>query len=242
MVMEIKASILPEVTTKIQVSNRDQNRISCDQEIENVIYSSEKKLVHQTLGKDVFLKFKVGLVGNRYLYVNQSAEVFLRCGGETYALILEPKGIPSTTHYLSSGLRRQIKREEKEFGKRSLEEKVARILKKAYYNELQGFEVEETSEAFSLSPFYTLELKRKVEIVSQGLTLKEFYLQATQEPIQVQEKELMVKELSQGILAGAFASSAEMLVKPDRYSRFFIVEYRELKGQQGILGLPLKGR
>lgn len=104
------AFVLPEVTTQVDMSSSDINRIVCPVDIKDVIFSKEKGLSVKIAGRGAFVKFLITKKEDKEIYSNTPSELFVICGNDVYSLIVIPKRIPSQTIRLSSGKLEKIKK------------------------------------------------------------------------------------------------------------------------------------
>jgi hypothetical protein len=108
-------TVTPEVSTAVTLSNSDINRITCREEIKDVVFSREKGLSVKTVGKDAFVKFLITRKDEKEVYSSTPSELFVVCGENVYNLIALPKRVPSQTVRLSPGDVRQFPGEDGEF-------------------------------------------------------------------------------------------------------------------------------
>jgi len=55
----VNSYVLPEVTTQTEMSSSDINRIVCQTDIKDVIFSKEKGVSVKISGRDAFVKFLI---------------------------------------------------------------------------------------------------------------------------------------------------------------------------------------
>lgn len=216
--------VLPEITTKIQLSSSDINRIHCSHgEISDVLFSEEKGIEVKIHGKDAFIKFTVqhGVEGRQHR--TTPAEVYFICGEDMYTVIAEPKKIPAVTVNLSSSLRDRINKSRDFFRGLAFEEKSRKLIKHAYTDTLPDyFNVTNVSEDIGIFNEVKLRLIRTVRVEGEGVLLKEFVLRnETSGTLHLQEEDFLIKEITRN--ASAVSLDPHELRSGEK-ARLFIVE------------------
>ena len=175
-------------STKVYtISRTDVNRIICDDEISEVIFSEEKGLITKTSGKEVFIKFPVNIIvdaqdGSREtIYSDDTAEVFLVCGNTTHSLILKPSNVPAKTITLveeglsSKRVHDGDSRDEEELLANlmvlAVNEEVPKTFKKEVINKLERFKRGDVEITFI----------KKNKYVGQGYTISEYHIHSSSE-------------------------------------------------------------
>jgi conjugal transfer pilus assembly protein TraK len=216
--------ILPEVTTRVEMSSTDINRIHCSHsEIGDVLFSDEKGIEVKINGKNAFLKFSAQSVMGKTEYKTKPAELYVVCGGDMYILIAEPMNIPATTVRLSSPLRNRIKETGEFFKGLAFEEKNRKLIEYAYRDALPDFfKVTHISEQIGIFKEMKLMLIKTVRVEGEGILLKEYVFKNVSDgEIHVQEEDFLIKEITKNAIA---VSLDPHYVGAGEKGRLFIVE------------------
>lgn len=120
--------VKPELTTKVDVSSTDVNRIKCgDGIISGVHYSQDKNIVVEVKDSNAYIKFMALKEGDDVTYSERASEMFVTCGGDVYELILLPTISNAKTIYLSNPIKNQIKANIEKFGSLPLEDNIVSL-------------------------------------------------------------------------------------------------------------------
>jgi len=225
--------VTPEVTTVVNLSSTDVNRVTCMQgegEV-NVVYSAEKGMITKVVGRDIFIKFNVikktenGKETN--VYTTVPTEMYIVCGGEVYSLVAVPQRIPSQMVKLSTGKKETIKKNLSMFAGIPFERKIIDIVKYVYTDSIpESFTVEVVKKPVDLFNEIGLVLERVVKVEGEGIEVKEFSVRvkptAKVDSVNLTEKNFLKPELTgRGIIA--ISLDKHNIAKSDR-ARLFIVE------------------
>jgi len=216
--------VLPEITTKIELSRSDINRIHCSQgQIGDVLFSEEKGIEVKIHGQDAFLKFTVRHTDDGKQYKADPAELYVVCGDDMYMIIAEPREIPAVTIRLSSSLRNRITKARDFFAGLAFEEKNMKLIKHAYTDTLPDYyRVTMVAEDIGIFKEVRLMLIKTVRVEGEGIVLKEFVLRnETGHDLHIQEEDFLRKELTEN--ARALSLDPHEL-KGGEKGRLFIVE------------------
>jgi len=222
-------SVLPEVTTKVYLSNRDVNRITCiGRPIKDIVYSKEKGITVKTEGSNAFIKFLISKnpMTGELEYSSVPSEFYVVCGKDTvYTLIATPKNIPAQAIELVSR-EKDIKKNLSIFDGLSFERKVVKLVKVTYRDTIPDtFTVQHVNKKFNLFRYIDVVLKRIIIADGEGLELKEFLLRLKDSSPELQkevtEKFFLLPELTRNPVG---ISLDHMILKKGRPSRLFIVE------------------
>ncbi|MCK4500665.1 type-F conjugative transfer system secretin TraK, partial [Candidatus Babeliales bacterium] len=91
--------VMPEVTTKVQLSNRDINRITCPNGLllKDAVYSTEKGISLKIEGSNAFVKYLIvkDAISGKNKYRSDPTELYIVCGNnnQIFTLIGIPKDI-----------------------------------------------------------------------------------------------------------------------------------------------------
>ena len=228
------ARVLPEVTTKIFISNRDINRFTCEggRPVKDVIYSEEKGLAHEKKNDDAFLKLLVARDGyGKLKYKKDPVEIYVLCGSEatTYSLIGIPADIPAQ-HIKLAAPNEKIKKNVSLFQGMPFEKKISLIMKQAYLADFpDSYTLKEKDDDISINiKGIAAKLKMVVRIEGEGLQVKIFNLmlkkQIDNEFINVTEKLFLSQVYSKKPVAITLESQK---IKSGRVTRLFVIEQLE---------------
>lgn len=186
-------TVIPEVSTAVTLSNSDINRITCHEEIKDVVFSREKGLSVKTVGKDAFVKFLITRKDEKEIYSSTPSELFVVCGENVYNLIALPKRVPSQTVRLSPGAEK-IRENRRLYGELPFEKKILAVIRSVYTNEIpDGFTTVTVNTKPSL--FRDLEVThvRTHRVEGEGLLVKEFLLAVKKpgETLKLTEKDFL---------------------------------------------------
>lgn len=220
--------VLPEVTTTVELSASDLNRVICpDGDIKEAITSDEKGLMIKITGKDAFLKYKVGKRSDGKLsYSTTPTEIYMVCGGSTYSMIAFPGRMPSQTIKLSSGMESRVKENQALYAGLPFEKRVMRAIKEVYTDNIpESYTVAKMNQVDVSWKGLTVTMKRDVDIEGEGMRVKEYHitLKPGQRPLKLSEKMFIRKEFALNPIA---VSIDKHNLKPGEVSRLFIVEQR----------------
>lgn len=222
----VNTFVLPEITTQIEMSSSDINRIVCQADIRDVIFSKEKGLSVKFAGRDAFVKFLITKKEGQEIYSNTPSELFLICGNDAYSLIAIPRRIPSQTIRLSSGKLEKIKRNISLMDGLPFEKKVLGLIKSVYTEDIpDSFSITKSNKKIEIFKDITLTLKRTVAIEGDGLQVKEYNVEINKDlphaSVQIMEKDFLRTELTVKPVA---ISIDKMNLKKGDSARLFIVE------------------
>ncbi|MRR37303.1 hypothetical protein EG829_22145 [bacterium] len=186
-------TVIPEVSTAVTLSNSDINRITCHEEIKDVVFSREKGLSVKTVGKDAFVKFLITRKDEKEIYSSTPSELFVVCGENVYNLIALPKRVPSQTVRLSPGAEK-IRENRRMYGELPFEKKILAVIRSVYINEIpDGFTTVTVNTKSSL--FRDLEVThvRTHRVEGEGLLVKELLLAVKKpgEALKITEKDFL---------------------------------------------------
>jgi conjugal transfer pilus assembly protein TraK len=222
---------LPEITMRAKMSASDVNRVVCRQEIRDVVYSKEKDMVVKFSGKNAFIKFRVGRIGDDFKYPKDPVELFIICGDNTYNLIAIPKNVPSQTIRLDNGKVEKIAKNISTFQGQALEKKLVSLVKMALTDSIPDtFSVDTTNKQISVFADIGATLIKTVSVDGEGLVLKEFLLRPKID-IELLEKRFLVKEFAVRPLAVAFDRQK---LRAGEVGKLFIVEAKDEQQQGGL--------
>ena len=225
-----RIAVLPEVTTKVLLSNRDVNRLTCmSGPIRDIIYSKEKGITVKTNGNNAFVKFLISkdpATGN-LIYTKIPSEFYVVCGNDSavYTLIAVPKDIPARAVKLISK-KKDIKKNLSLFEGIPFEKKVLLLVKDVYRDQIpESFTVKSLNRPFNIFRDIDVSLKQQVIADGEGLDVKEYVLtlkpQSMKEKIRLKEKFFLLPELARNPIGIALEN---LTLKKGHPARLFIVE------------------
>lgn len=219
--------VLPEVTTKVRLSNTDVNRLVCPGGIKDVVFSQEKGVKVKIADGNAFLKFQVIKRGEEMIYTEVPSEFYVVCGGDIYSLVGMPQRVPAQTVRLSSGKKKKVQQNLAIFDGMPLEKKVLTLIRQAYTDQLpESYMVRTIGRQEDLFPALWMSLRREIMVEGEGLAVREYLVSLKEGAGQTRlsEREFLRSELTVRPLAVAVE---ELLLQKGTRSRVFIVERRD---------------
>jgi len=224
------ARVLPEAVTKVVLSNRDVNRITCSEgPIKDIIYSKEKGITVKTEGNDAFVKFLItrDSMTGELKYATVPSEFYVVCGKDSvvYTLIALPRNVPAQAVQLVS-LKKNIKKNISLFEGLPFERRVVLMVKAAFRNKIPGsFTVKRLNRPLNLFRYVNITLRREIRADGEGLLLKEYVLVLKDtypgSQRRLEEKLFLLPELTQHPVG---ISLEKLILRKGVPSRLFIVE------------------
>lgn len=225
--------IYPEVAMKAVVSSSDVNRIVCNGDIRDVIFSKEKGLKAQAAGKSLYVKFflKEDEVG-KIKYATKPVEMYVVCGENTFNIILFPQKVPSQTIRLQSGSAERIKKNTSLFAGLPYEKKIQTLIKNAYDEDYpESFQVVKKMEEVKAFRDIKVFLTKVIRVEGEGFAIKEFLLLPGID-IEVSEQSFLGKDFSTAPVA---VSLETLKLQRGVKSRLFVIERTpETDGGNGL--------
>ncbi len=227
-------TVLPEVTTKVFLSNKQINRFTCmgNRPVKDVLFSSEMGITKQISGNDAYIKFLVQKYPNEqgFRYNTEPAEFYVICGSENtnYTIIGVPQSIPAQHIQLSGEKSVNIEKNQSLFTGMSFEKKVLSIIKQGYLGEYpDSYDVKQMNK-----PLISLKkkgfrgfLRTIANIDGEGLRLKIVHItvsdQSRQDKYSVNEKDFIMSELTQAPVGIALDRK---VIQKGVTTRLFILE------------------
>lgn len=219
--------VLPDVTTRVRLSNTDVNRLVCPDGIKDVVFSQEKGVKVKITDGNAFLKFQVIKKGEEMIYTEVPSEFYVVCGGDIFSLVGMPQRVPAQTIRLSSGKRQKVQQNLALFSGMPLEKKILTLIRQAYTDQLpESYLVKEVDRQMNLFPALWMNFTREIVVEGEGLAVREYRvaLKSGTEQMRLSEQEFLRSELTSQPLAVAVD---ELLLGGGNHSRVFIVERRD---------------
>jgi conjugal transfer pilus assembly protein TraK len=218
-------TVMPEVAQPVELSSSDVNRITCQGEIKDVVYSREKGITVKFSGRDAFVKFRTGLKDGKTTYSTTPSEIFVVCGDNVYSLIAVPKRIPARSIRLSPGKTENIRKNRSLFGALPFEKKILLAIRSLYTEEIpESFTVSTPNKRIDLFRDLDLVLARVAVVEGEGIQVKEYrgtIAGANKDRIELGEKDLLRNEISTDPIA---VSLDRLILKKGEILRVFVVE------------------
>ncbi len=232
-------SVLPEVTTKVFLSAKDINRISCGpgRPVKDVVVpdEEEKNIRLERHENDVYVDFitlEDSNTGER-LYAQNPAELYVMCGSEgtVYTIISVPNPeLPAQTVQLVDNSDK-LKKNESLFKGMPFEEKVVELIKQAYagtIEETPNYTVKRINRPVHVLEKIGIEvvLHFEAKIEGEGLRIKQYGLKLNPnfkaDMIRVKEKFFLLPQLVENPVA--ISLDNELQIRKDGFTRLFIIE------------------
>jgi|GEM_PF-762652 len=223
--------VRPETATKVMMSNRDINRIVCQNgPVKDITFSREKGIDVKVDGDNAFVKFLInGQSVNLMSYATVSSEFYVVCGEkDVYTLIATPKDIPAQTISLISP-QKKLEKNLSIFKGMPLEAIVVKLVKDTWRDKIaDSFTVKPVNRSLNIFRDIGVTWKREVIVDGEGIELKEYILtikpDASVDEMPVTEKNFLVPELAENPVG---ISLEQLTLKKSQPVRLFIVEKRQ---------------
>ena len=223
--------IQPESATVIEMSNRDMNRIYCQNGAVNDVHHSEEKPVKITQdGKNAFVKFliEVNPMTGEKKYASQSIEAYIVCDGAVYSLIMKPKNVNSKTVQLGSVDTNKIYENIKTLGSLPEEERALKLTLEALKDEMPEsytVKVNTTDLKIKVIPDTVITRRRDIKVDGLDLELTEYNVRAEND-VQLHEQMFLNSVFGNNIFAVTIENHK---LKNNQMTRLFIVKKQVLQ-------------
>lgn len=221
-------TVMPEIAQSVELSSSDVNRITCQGEIKDVIYSREKGITVKFSGRDAFIKFRTTRKDGRTAYSTTPSEIFIVCGENVYSLIAIPRRIPARSVRLSLGKMENIRKNRSLLGALPFEKKVLGSIRSLYTDEIpDSFTVTTPNRKVDIFRDLDFILSRVAVVDGEGLQVKEYRAVLTgvgKEKIEISEKDFLRNEISTRPIA---ISLDRLVLKKGETLRVFVVELHQ---------------
>ena len=218
-------TIMPEVAQPVELSSSDVNRITCQGEIKDVVYSREKGISVKFSGRDAFVKFRTALKDGKTTYSTTPSEIFVVCGDNVYSLIAIPKRIPARSVRLSPGKMENVRKNRSLLGALPFEKKVLTAIRSLFTEEIpDSFTVSTPNKRIDLFRDLDLVLARIAVVEGEGIQVKEYrgtIAGEDKDRIELGEKDFLRNEISTDPIA---VSLDRLILKKGGILRVFVVE------------------
>jgi len=152
--------VRPEITTAVVVSNRDVNRIACEDGVEDAFWSKERPVMVNISGSNVFVKFLIKKLGDKFTFIEEPVDLHIVCGDAVYTMVLHPQQVDSVTVRLVTPVSKTVKKIAKDWSALPLEDKIQRFTVMVYKNDFP--------EGFQRKPIYDGDARRHVQLYDAG--------------------------------------------------------------------------
>ncbi len=216
--------VLPEIATKVELSNSDVNRIICPTPITDIVHSQEKGIKIHYTKKDAYLKFEIIKIDEKLHYSQIPSELFITCGESVYHIIAVPKKIPSQIIHLASGTTQTIKKNQAYLRGLPYEEKVLKLIKAVYTNDIpDSFTIHTANKAINLYRNLKVTHIRTIKVEGEGFLIKEYVLKPKDVTgaIALKEGDFLRSEFT---LRPVALSIDILSLKPGHTARMIIIE------------------
>ncbi len=194
-------TVYPEMTTAIKMSSVDINRVVCNEDIKDVVFSEEKGLMVKVSGRYAFIKFQAKKEKNKVQYSKVPADLYIVCSGEVYSIIAIPEQRPAMNIYLSSP-KNKVKQTLQRYEGLPLEKKILEIVKSIYTNKIDDSYLwtENREKIKKIYEPLDITMKGYYDIEGEGMRVK-LYLVTTNTPVTLTESKFLLPEISNAPLA-----------------------------------------
>ncbi len=195
----------PERTSEVTISRRDVNRIHCPVEVTDVFYSKEKPVNVTVAGSDVYVKVLKKVVGGtKEIFDSTPVDLHIVCAESVYTMILLPTDIDSVTLRLGDPLKSKAQSVAKEWGALPIEEKVQRLTRMVYRDELPVSFTKMSMSSDRRTPrmFRNIVIQgvQRVSAPGLGLAALEYEVVAQADQVQLDERDFLNIGLSKTIV------------------------------------------
>jgi conjugal transfer pilus assembly protein TraK len=193
--------VKPNRTTMVEMSSLDINRVYCDGEITDVIFSEEKGVKVKIVKNNAFVKFAMKKIENKEIPVENPVDLFFVCNDQVYNVIALPKRIPSASIYLESKDKKKIQEVMEKVKELPYEKRLLDIIKAIYVNKYEpNYQVMKVNKEFYLFKDIKVILEKMIDIEGEGLRAKVFSLETNfdfnTQYVEIKERDFVRKELT----------------------------------------------
>jgi conjugal transfer pilus assembly protein TraK len=192
--------VKPNRTTMVEMSSLDINRVYCDGDITDVVFSEEKGVRVKIVKNNAFVKFVVKKIEDKEIPVENPVDLFFVCNDQVYSIIALPKRIPSAFIYLESKDKKiqEVMERTKDI---PYEKRLLDIIKAIYVNKYEpNYQVVRMNKEFYLFKDIKVIQKAVIDIEGEGLRAKVFSLEtnfdSNTQYVEIKEKDFVRKELT----------------------------------------------
>jgi conjugal transfer pilus assembly protein TraK len=197
--------VKPNRVVMVEMSSLDINRVYCDGEITDVVFSEEKGVKVKIVKNNAFVKFVMKRIEDQEIPIDKPVDLFFVCDNQVYSLIAIPKRIPSAFIYLESK-GKQIQEVVERAKDLPYEKKLLDVIKAVYLEKYEpNYQVVNVNKEFYLFKELKVILEKVIDIEGEGLRAKVFKLEtnfnSNTQYIEIKEKDFVRKDLTSFPLA-----------------------------------------
>jgi conjugal transfer pilus assembly protein TraK len=192
--------VKPNRATMVEMSSLDINRVYCDGEITDVIFSEEKGVRVKIVKNNAFVKFVVRKVEDKEIPIENPVDIFFVCDNQVYSVIAIPKRIPSAFIYLEAK-EKKVQETVEKVKDLPYEKRLLEIIRAIYMNKYEpNYQVMKVNKEFNLFKDVQVVLEKIIDIEGEGLRAKVFRLvtnfSSSTQYVEIKEKDFVRKELT----------------------------------------------
>jgi conjugal transfer pilus assembly protein TraK len=192
--------VKPNRVTMVEMSSLDINRVYCDGEITDVIFSEEKGVKVKIVRNNAFVKFLVKKIGEEEIPIEKPVDLFFVCDNQVFSVIAIPKRIPPAFIYLETK-ERKIREAIEKVRDLPYEKRLLEVIKAIYLGRYEpNFQVVNVNKEFHLFRDIKVVLEKVIDIEGEGLRAKVFRLETSfpsnLQYVEIKEKDFVRKELT----------------------------------------------
>jgi conjugal transfer pilus assembly protein TraK len=192
--------VKPNRVMMVEMSSLDINRVYCDGEITDVIFSEEKGVKVRIVKNNAFVKFVVKKIEDKEIPIENPVDIFFVCDNQVYSIIAIPKRIPSAFIYLETK-ERKVQEVVERVKDLPYEKRLLEIIKAIYTNRYEpNYQVVNVNKEFYLFKDVKVVLERIIDIEGEGLRGKVFRIETffdlNTQYVEIKEKDFVRKELT----------------------------------------------
>jgi conjugal transfer pilus assembly protein TraK len=192
--------VKPNRATMVEMSSLDINRVYCDGEITDVIFSEEKGVRVKIVKNNAFVKFVVKRIEDKEIPVENPVDIFFVCDNQVYSVIAIPKRIPSAFIYLEAK-ERKVQEVVERVKDLPYEKRLLEVIKAIYLGKYEpNYQVVNVNKEFYLFKDVKVVLEKVIDIEGEGLRAKVFRLEtnfnSSTQYVEIKEKDFVRKELT----------------------------------------------
>ncbi|MEM4619116.1 MAG: type-F conjugative transfer system secretin TraK [Desulfurococcaceae archaeon] len=167
--------ITPEKKYYVQLSSVDVNRVVCPHTIKSVIFSEERGILAEVIGNNLFIKYKVTKVGDKYIFSETPVDMYIVCGNKVYSMVGVPTRIPGVSIYLIDP-EQEIRKSAKWQGM-PFEKKVTEIIKSVFRGEPPEGSIHRVkNKTYTTNPYVEIIEKESFVLEFEGLEIRVFQI------------------------------------------------------------------
>ena len=192
--------VKPNRATMVEMSSLDINRVYCEGEITDAIFSEEKGVKVKIVKNNAFVKFVVKKIEDKEIPVENPVDIFFVCDNQVYSVIAIPKRIPSAFIYLEAK-GKKVQEVVEKVKDLPYERRLLEVIKAIYLGKYEpNYQVVNVNKEFYLFKDVKVVLEKVIDIEGEGLRAKIFRLETnfsgSTQYVEIKEKDFVRKELT----------------------------------------------